>query len=391
MILVIPLAWLQLIHHRVRFVATLAGIAFVVVLLFMQLGFQDALFSSAVTVHRILRGDLFTISSQYKSLTSQQSFPRNRLYQTLALDSVESVSPIYFQFGKLKNIKNGQKSAIFLFGVDPSTPTFNLSEVDQNLDKLKLPDAALFDRQSRPEFGPIAEKFAQGKDVTLEISPYNEINIAKRFVIRGLFSIGPSFGVDGNIITNSSTLLRTFKDRQADKIDLGLITLKKGSDLKKTQQQLIASLPNDVKIFTRQEFINFEKQYWDIRTPVGFVFKLMVTMGFVVGVGISYQILYSNISSHLVEYATLKAIGFSNKYLLIAVFEQALVLAILGYVPGLLVALGMYNLTQNATGLPIVMTLDKQLLVLATVLSMCSVSGILAIQKLRSADPADIF
>ncbi|MGL5880962.1 MAG: ABC transporter, partial [Xenococcaceae cyanobacterium] len=188
MILVIPLAWLQLIHHRVRFVATLAGIAFVVVLLFMQLGFQDALFSSAVTVHRILRGDLFTISSQYRSLTSQQSFPRNRLYQTLALDSVESVSPIYFQFGKLKNIKNGQKSPIFLFGIDPNAPTFNLSEVEKNLDKLKLPDAALFDRKSRPEFGPIAEQFDREKDVTLEISPYNEIITAKRFVIEGLFS-----------------------------------------------------------------------------------------------------------------------------------------------------------------------------------------------------------
>lgn len=278
-----------------------------------------------------------------------------------------------------------------MFGIDPNAPTFNLSEVEKNLDKLKLPDAALFDRQSRPEFGPIAEQFDREKDVTLEISPYNEINTAKRFVIKGLFSIGPSFGVDGNIITNSSTLLRTFSDRQADEIDLGLITLKKGSDLKKTQQQLIASLPNDVEIFTRQEFINFEKQYWNVRTPVGFVFQLMVTMGFIVGVGISYQILYSNISSHIVEYATLKAIGFSNKYLLIAVFQQALVLAILGYIPGLLVAFGMYDLTQNATGLPIAMTLDKQLLVLATVLSMCSVSGILAIQKLRSADPADIF
>jgi putative ABC transport system permease protein len=109
MILSIPLAWLQLVHRKVRFLATLAGIAFVVVLLFMQLGFQDALFKSAVRIHQVLEGDLFLTSSQYKSLTSQQSFPRTRLYQTLAFEGVESVSPLYFQFGKLKNILNGQK------------------------------------------------------------------------------------------------------------------------------------------------------------------------------------------------------------------------------------------------------------------------------------------
>ena len=114
MILSIPLAWLQLVHKKVKFVATLAGIAFVVILLFMQLGFQDALFDSAVRVHEVLEGDLFLTSSQYKALTAQQSFPRTRLYQTLAYEGVESVSPLYFQFGKLKNILNGQKYTIFV-------------------------------------------------------------------------------------------------------------------------------------------------------------------------------------------------------------------------------------------------------------------------------------
>jgi putative ABC transport system permease protein len=357
----------------------------------MQLGFQDAMFDSSVRVHQSLQGDLFVLSSQYKSLTSQQSFPRNRLYQTLALDPVESVSPLYFQFGKLKNIENGQKSSIFVFGIDPGSPTFNLPEINQNLDTLKLPDAALFDRESRPEFGPIAPQFQQGQPVQLEIAPFNEIVAAKRFKILGLFSIGPSFGVDGNIITNSSTFLRTFADRQSDNIDLGLILLKPGSNVEQVKQTLRESLPHDVKIFDRQEFIDFEKNYWDLRTPVGFSFKVMVTMGIIVGIGIAYQILYSNIASHLIEYATLKAIGFANQYLLNAVFQQALILAILGYLPGLIVSFGVYDLTKSSTGLPVLMSLDKQFSVLVAVLLMCTISGFLAIQKLRSADPADIF
>ena len=391
MILYIPLAWLQLAHHRVRFIATLTGIAFVVVLLFMQLGFQDALFESSVRVHQSLQGDLFLISPQYRSLTSQQSFPRARLYQALAVDEVESVSPLYFQFGKLKNTKTGQKASIFIFGIDPGNPTFNLSEVNQNLDRLKLPDVALFDRQSRPEFGPIAEEFDQGKTVKLEIAPFNEITSASRFEIRGLFSIGPSFGVDGNLIVNHSTFLRAFTERQASKIDLGLIILKPGANLEKVRENLAAILPGDIKILTSPEFIALEKEYWEVRTPVGFAFKVMVTMGFIVGIGVAYQILYSNISSNLIEYATLKAIGFTNIYLLIAVFKQATYLAVLGYVPGLMMAYGLYNLTKRATHLPIIMTLDKELLVLIAVFLMCSISGILAIQKLRAADPADIF
>lgn len=391
MILFIPIAWLQLIHNRIRFIATLAGVAFVAILLFLQLGFQDAMFDSSVRVHQSLRGDLFIISTQYKALTSQQSFPRTRLYQSLALDEVDSVSPIYFQFGKLKNIDNGEKASIFVFGINPGSPTFNLPEINQNLDKLKLSDAALFDRESRSEFGPIAEQFQKKKSVRVEIAPFNQIVTAKSFKIIGLFGIGTSFGVDGNIITNSSTFLRAFGDRQADNIDLGLIMLKPGSNLQKVQKILRDSLPKDVQIFNRQEFIQFEKDYWDLRTPVGFSFRVMVTMGIIVGIGIAYQILYSNIASHLIEYATLKAIGFASKYLLSAVFQQAVILAILGYLPGLIVSYFVYDLTKEATRLPVIMSFDKQFSVLMAVLSMCVVSGILAIQKLRSADPADIF
>ena len=391
MILSIPLAWLQLVHRRVKFLATLSGIAFVVILLFMQLGFQDALFDSAVRVHQILKGDLFVTSSQYKALTSQQSFPRTRLYQTLAFEGVESVSPLYFQFGKLKNILNGQKYPIFVIGIDPSKANFNLAQINQNIDLIKIPDTALFDLSSRPEFGPIATEFNQKKDLKIEIAHFNEITKAKSFTIKGLFSIGPSFGVDGNIITNYSTFLQAFPDRSLQNIDLGLITLEPGQNPEQIRDYLAANLPKDIDILTLSEFIQLEKEYWNLRTPIGFIFKIMVFMGFVVGIGITYQILYSNISNHLVAYATLKAIGFTNRYLLIAVFQQAFLLAILGFLPGIIISFGLYDIATNATHLPVTMDTNKTLSVFLSVIIMCTVSGFLAIQKLRSVDPADIF
>jgi putative ABC transport system permease protein len=391
MLLAIPIAWLQLTKQKVRFLVTLSGVAFVALLLFMQLGFQDALYESAVKVHRSLQGDLFLLSPQYASLTSQQSFSRKRLYQTLGFDEVESVNSLYIQFGKLKNIQTGEKNSLFVFGVDPAQPIFTIPEINAQLDKLKIPDLALFDRASRPEFGPIAETFNHAKSVEIEISPFNELTFAKRLAVSGLFTLGPSFGVDGNLVVNYLTFSSMFLERTPEDIDIGIIKLKPWANRAATLAKLKKDLPQDVKILDLQEYSRLEKKYWGERTPIGFTFTLMVTMGFIVGVVIVYQILYSNIANHLVEFATLKAIGYSDNYLLAAVFQQALILAILGFIPGFVVALSLYDVAQTATHLPVVMTASQALSVFMSIFTMCVISGVIAVGKLRSADPADIF
>ncbi|HYW19227.1 MAG TPA: ABC transporter permease DevC [Nodularia sp. (in: cyanobacteria)] len=388
----IPLAWLQLAQQKVRFVVAVAGIAFIVLLTFIQLGFQDALYSSATALHQNLRGDLFLVSSQYKSLTATQSFSRNRLYQTLGFDGVESVSPIYLQFAKLKNPATGEKYSIYVIGFDPGKSVFNIPEVTQNLDKLKIPDIVLFDRISRPEFGPIATNFDAGEtEQTIEIFPF-DAPIGYRVRVGSLFSLGPSFGVDGNLIVSDTTFLRINPDtRPAEMIEIGIITLNAGANPETVLQNLKASLPNDIQIFSRQGFIDFEKEYWAVRTPIGFILNLMLTMASVVGVVIVYQILYSNIDNQLIAYATLKAIGYANGYLLNVVFQQALILALLGYIPGFICSIGLYSFAMDVTKLPIMMTANNAIIVLVSAVLMCITSGSLAINKLRSADPADIF
>jgi putative ABC transport system permease protein len=390
MILNIPLAWLQLSRQKARFIVALAGIAFVAVLMFMQIGFQDALYASATQLHKNLQGDLFIISAQYKSLTSNQSFPRWRLYQALSVDEVESISPLYMQFAKLKNPINGLKFPLYVIGFDPVKSIFKSPEIQQNFKLLKNPRIVLFDRAARPEFGAIAKDFEQGKNVNVEIFSYTAL-IGYRVKVGGLFSLGPSFGVDGNLIVSSSTFLRIFQDRSVQNIDIGLITLKPNADPQKVVATLSANLPEDVVVVTREDFITLEKNYWTLRTPIGFVFNLMVIMGFVVGVIVVYQILYSNISTHLAEYATLKAMGFKNKYLLSVVFQQALILASLGYIPGFAISVALYDVAKNATKLPVTMSLDKAAIVLISAILMCLTSGFFSTNKLRKVDPADIF
>ncbi|MBD2391194.1 MAG: ABC transporter permease DevC [Anabaena sp. CoA2_C59] len=390
MILNIPLPWLQLVKQKVRFFVALAGIAFISVLMFMQIGFQDALYASATQVHKHLRGDLFLISSQYKSLTSTQSFPRSRLHQILGFNGTESVEPLYVQFAKLKNPINGRKYPIYILGFDPVKSIFKLPEVDQNFQLLKIPDQVFFDRAARPEFGPIAEYFQKNQPIGMEIFSYLG-TIGYKVKVSGLFTLGPSFGVDGNLIVSSSTFFNIFPEHRSNQIDIGLIHLKPNVNPQAILTTLSNSLPKDVTVMTRQEFIDFEKSYWTLRTPIGFVFNLMVMMGFVVGVIVVYQILYSNISTHIVQFATLKAMGFRNKYLLNVVFQQAVILAILGYIPGFAISLGLYDIAKNATKLPIVMDLNKGLLVFISVIVMCLTSGFFSTNKLRKVDPAEIF
>lgn len=193
------------------------------------------------------------------------------------------------------------------------------------------------------------------------------------------------------MIVHYLTFGEIFLERTPDKIDVGVITLKPGKNVQSALIDLKATLPKDVRIFDLEGYSELEKKYWAERTPIGFTFTLMVTMGFIVGVVIVYQILYSNIANHLIEFATIKAIGYSNNYLLMAVFQQAILLAILGFIPGFAISLGLYDLAKNATHLPVIMTLNQAISVLTSIFTMCLISGAIAINKLRSADPADIF
>ena len=195
----------------------------------------------------------------------------------------------------------------------------------------------------------------------------------------------------GRLITSDNNFLRIVPTRRAHMIDVGLIKLKPGVDPEQVRDRLAAKLPADVQVLTLAKFSENERNYWLTNSPVGFIFNLGTLMGLVVGAVIVYQILYSDVADHLSEYATLKAMGFSDLRLFLVVIRQALILTVLGFPPGLLVAATLYALTVRATMLPIEMTTARVIFVLVMTLGMCTVSALFALRKLRSADPAEIF
>jgi putative ABC transport system permease protein len=384
MILTIPLAWLQLQREKVRLLVAVAGIAFAVILMMIQLGFRDALFNSAVKVHQNLNADVVMVSTQTPNLVGVKSFSRRRLQQALGFTGVRAISPMYLSFTFWHHPLNGKTWPIFVVGFEPATQVFNLPEVIQSQSRLKSFDVVLFDELSRAEFGPVAKLFRQGKTVTTEVAE-------QRITVGGLFKLGASFGADSHLLTSDSTFLHLFPDRAPGAVDLGLISVEPGVNIPQLIQQMKAQLPRDVRIFAKADFITFERSFWQNHTAIGFVFNLGTLIGFMVGTMIVYQVLYTDVSDHLPEYATLKAMGYHSRYLYGVVMQESLILSLLGYLPGCLFSFGMYALMRQATALPVEMSWDRVIMVLILTVIMCGVSGAIAMRRVQSADPADIY
>ena len=380
----IPLASLMLIRQPVRLAVALAGISFAGILMFMQLGFRDGLFDASVTVHRLFDADIVLISPRSTSSVSMAGFPRRRLVQAMALPEVEGITPVHWNLLLWRNPKTRGTRSILALGFEPGDPLFVDPSLAPKAEVLTQKGRVLFDEKSRPEFGPVAEWFRDGRTVESEIS-------GKRVRVAGLIELGSSFGADGNLLTSSETFLDLLPNTPPGSIEVGLVRLQQGTDADAVAEKLNALLPEDVTVLTKQGFIDFEQNYWRTSTSIGFIFTLGAAMGFVVGCVIVYQVLYSDVSDHLPEYATLMAMGYKLRTLLGVVVREGLLLALFGYLPAYAAGQGLYLLVRSATALPVAMGFSRAATVFTMILVMCMASAGLAMRRLVDADPAEIF
>ena len=380
----IPLASLMLIRQPVRLAVALAGISFAGILMFMQLGFRDGLFDASVTVHRLFDADIVLISPRSTSSVSMAGFPRRRLIQAMAAPEVEGITPVHWNLLLWRNPETLGTRSILALGFEPGHPLFTDPTLAAKAKLLTQKGRVLFDEKSRAEFGPVAKWFREGRTVESEIA-------GKRVRVAGLIGLGASFGADGNLLTSSETFLDLIPNTPSGSIEVGLVRLKPGSDADQVAQHLQSQLPDDVTVLTKQGFIDFEQNYWRTSTSIGFIFTLGAAMGFVVGCVIVYQVLYSDVSDHLPEYATLMAMGYKLNSLLGVVVREGLLLALFGYLPAYAAGQGLYLLVRNATQLPVAMNTVRSVSVFSMILIMCMLSAGLAMRRLVDADPAEIF
>lgn len=380
----IPLAWLQLMHEPRRLIAAIAGITFAVVLMLVQLGFEQALFASVTLFYSHLNCELVMLSPLFQSMNAIADFSHRRILEARGFEGVESARALYLGPAKWVNPVNHQARYIFVIGMEPVPGIFDIPELNRQVSTLSQPGVALFDIRSRPEYGPIERLLRENGQVITEVNG-NWTRVA------GGFPLGTSFVADATLVTSDENFKRLAPSRDFGSVDLGVIKLRPGADPIAVRDKMRAALPRDVRVITKAEMLEMERQYWAKNTPIGFVFRMGLGMGILVGMIVVYQILYSDVTDHLAEYATLKAMGYSDGALGGVVIREALMLSAFGFIPGALLSEAVFVIAHRATLLPLQFSPIRALIVYLLTAGMCAGSGLLAVRRLKLANPADIF
>ena len=378
----IPLSWSQLSHQKTRLAVAMSGISFANILIFMQLGFRATMFDGITNVADSLTGEVFLVNSQDKFI-GNQSFSKDQLYRAASVDGVESADALYYSQTSWVNPWTADLTDVTVIAFNPARSLMTLPEVNNNIAAIRQPDTILFDRKSLASLGDVGDAIDRGEQVRTDMGK-------RRVEVGGVFSLGSTLFKRGHVVTSDVNYLRLFGEASGDEVQVGVISLLPSADIEQTLQQLEFILPNDISVLTRAEFIELEQSYWS-KQPAGIIFNFGTVMGFIVGVIIVYQVLYSDVNDHLPEYATLKAIGFSDGRLLMVVFQEAIILGVLGFLPGFLCSTALYGVLGNLTRLAVVMRPDVAIQVFVLTIVMCLLSGAITVRKLQSADPADVF
>ena len=324
-----PVAWLQVSHNPLKLAIGVAGVGFSNLLMFFQLGLLDSIYNSQRKPIELLRGDLVMVSAGYSNMGSLQRFDRSRLYQALGVAGVEGVSPLHIGRGTWITPATRKSFDIYVYGVNLSRPSLALPELERDFSRLQPLRNALFDRRSKRQYGDIAAEVKRQGLMTVEVNK-------KQLRIIDTFSLGSTFAADANLIVSDNTFYFLFPEKNPNKIEMGLIQLQPGADPLAVQRALQPLMQKDVKVLTRPELSELELNYWKRNSSVGFIFSLGVLVGFVVGSIIVYQILFSDVMNSLPQYATLKAMGYTDLYVISIVIQQSAILAVVGFIPGAL-------------------------------------------------------
>jgi putative ABC transport system permease protein len=386
----VPLVWHNLTHHRRRLAVAICGIGFAVVLMFTELGFRNALFDSTVQLFESLNGDLILTSKAYYAVFCGETFSLRQIYQARACPGVKQVCPLYVQVvGPTWKVPKARSHPIRVLAFEPGDPVFRLPAIAAAEGLLRQDCAALFDTRSKSKYG--AGRTRQ------EVLALQGVELSDRTIrLVGTYEMGTDFVSDGSVILSAASLAKCCPYRAPGKdplslVDLGIVHLAAGADLRTVQQQLRQMLPDDVRVHTKPELVANEIRFWNASTPIGYVFSLGMIIGFVVGVIICYQIIYADVTDHIPEFATLKAMGYPNRFFIGFVLQEAVCLSVLSFLPGLAVSLGLYAILAKATGLLMILNFWRAAWIFALTTAMCVVSGCLAMRKVLAADPASLF
>jgi putative ABC transport system permease protein len=380
----IPIAWRNITHDFRQLLNYLAGISFAVVLMFMQIGFLNAMLDSTVQLLHMLDADIFMTSKLTGSVfDNNEPFSKNRVIQAKGFSGVSSSNYLHLEDKLWKNPETSRTSSMRVIAFNPKEKIFLNSEINSYRELLKRKNMVIVDRESKEHFGDLS------KGIVTELEE-------KAITVAGNFTMGTDFAASGNLIMSDNNYLNLFAKNDSvaaerSRVELGLIKVAENTDIPQLVKSMQEFYSTDVSILSKEKLIQKERDYWLENTPIGFVFGLGTVMGFIVGTIICYQILYTSIMDQMDQFATLKAIGYSNYYLFTVVLKQAVLLSSLGFIPGIIFSYFFYGFIANLIHLPMIMSEFQIIMVYVLTLVMSVFSGLLAARKVTGADPAELF
>ena len=380
----LPIGWLQLTHSRGRFFAAIAGVAFANLLVFMQLGIMGALNSSTVAPYAMLNADIILSSEDGNTLTDGGHIPRARLFQALGVAGVTDATPLFI--GNLPfTLEDGSSVSLLSFGLDVAKPNYAAPAIADTLQRLSLENTVMLDEGTRGMPASVIDELINGGQFAFETG-------GNTLTAIGAMDVGGGFLADGMMIMSDQTFLRVFPNRTSGAPNHILIRTDDSVSTEAVIARLKSILPSgNLRIQSMDGSAANDLAFMSTERPTGIIFGFGVFMGILVGLVIVYQVLSTDVADHLREYATFKAMGYGQPFFLGIVFEEAIILAVFGFIPGFFVSMGLYSGLVSVTGLPVEMDASRAILVFFGTLSACSLSGAIATRRLANADPADLF
>lgn len=391
------LAWKNLTDAPIRTAVSIGGIGFAVLLMFMQLGFLGSVGDTATVVLKRMQCDVVVRSKDYLHVYDPASLPGDLPQWLQGLPQVRRATALDIGVTQWQTPRpvDGIRSfrAIALMGIDLDEPAFDLPELTPAvLASLRPTGSVLIDEASEKDFGPSdGQRFG-----VADIGTTTDV-AGKQATLKGTFEMGTGLAANGALLASRETFEELTPGGRGNRVSMVLVTLQDPEQLEsgllaiERRLKSLGGPASQAEALTHAAIMSSERERWYWNTPIGLIFGLGVILAVVVGGVISYMVLASDVMAHLSEYATLKAIGYSNFFLVKTLLGQSTLLAILAFPPSLLVACGLYYVTSAVSSIPIRMTWQWIAIVLTLTLFMCNAAGVFALRKLLKAEPASLF
>jgi putative ABC transport system permease protein len=371
------LAWRIVRHNPDRLIRSVLGITFAILLMLVQLGFRNALLDSSTQFLKSLNTDIVVMASDKQSFLQRGLLPRDRLYQAQSVEGVKAAYPLYLNISLWKNLEDGTLRPIRVLGFVLDDPVFLSKEVNDQSHLLRIPGTALMDSKSKDYYGTVGPGPAEIDGRAVEVV--------------GTFPMGTDFQMDGNIIVGEETYFGIARSQRDRSIQMALVELEDDADPDVVTDAINRVLPWDAAAYQKETLVDRELAYWNRKTPVGIIFMAGMAVGFVAGIVILTQILFTLISDHLSEFATLKAMGYNESYLVWVVLLMAFFLSILGLILALILGIQIYKFIAVLTGLPMALTMTRIGLMVICSMALCAGAGLMALRRVLTLDPAEVF